>query len=269
MILPLLVSAALAQASAPAPRPSEVLVAVATPYTKDDKGRVMVRIIFRAAPGGWNDVGGDEGSTDAPKKMHWKVCGGAEVDTRAAPPGPLSEEDPRMGIGVHQLSGKGARLPNGAPILTTGSCADPEGWKKIDAKKVDVAPLARAFAALHGQVAKGLEVSVPPAKPKSLKVTEAWEASDGRRLVAVALRKGVGAPDEDSHALDVPVWIGVEKDGAAKALDIADGFLGAADFDGDGHSELLFDVTDAFKSQFAYVLYAGFAHRHVWAKNNE
>ena len=231
------------------------------PQCRQDVG---VRPVFAERDGAWQPLDSIESLRLGPTRFTLAFDGRSlgTVDTRE--PGIHNEyywfsRDPLLDVGSHaslpRITNRLHRFdgwcsaPGVRPIVavSSGHYEDPESWKPFTPPPDAAAALLEQFRAIVGVVYNCQHTTARDIPfhytARDLVVQSAYRNNEGREIVALALRSSLEACD--AYGYDPQYrnhWFIM--DSVPKHLGDGLDLLDAGDYDGDGHSELIFWTTD-------------------------
>jgi hypothetical protein len=225
-----------------------------------DVGRAIVRVAFRKQAGRWQAFKSDVGDLDqlkaatqnVPQKLDWTIAfdGKARGHLQSAAPPHWNfysdvgiELIPRgskvIAIG-HPSAGferwdSDKPVPRPLVLVTRPDTGDPDQWKPAT---LDGAWRAAGIASFRAEIKA--EASDLRFRDKDVKLVKAYRAKSGRVLFALELSKTVPHADEVPGPERQAHWFAGDAPQALKFLGSGLALIDAGDYDGDGHSELVF-----------------------------
>jgi hypothetical protein len=225
-----------------------------------DVGPAIVRVAFRKQAGRWQALPSDIGDLDQlkaatrnfPQKLDWTIAfdGKARGHLRSAAPPQWNfysdvgvELVPRGSkvIAIGHPSTGFERWDSDKPVhrplvlVTRPDTGDPDQWKPA---KLDDTWSAAGIARLRAEVkaeASGLRF-----RDKDVKLVKAYGSKSGRVLFGLELSKSVPQADELPGPERQAHWFAGDTPQALKFLGSGLALIDTGDYDGDGHSELVF-----------------------------
>jgi hypothetical protein len=243
--------------------PASPVIGVLANGECNDTAVVAVRALFANSGAGWVALTSRAGFERAvPSEISWTIGfdGGSLGTVRTADPrldarfGWTDVRDRRLALipgkrpprrlnSAHAFEGW-CSAPVARPLVavTSGTVRDPEGWKPFHPAPDLIERLLPAFTGIVKGVTvcrAGTEMRIPfRYTARDLRVAGAYQSQTGRRIVGVALDSkantcnGVRDVEWQNH------WFAL--DGPPRLLGTSLTLVDAGDYDGDGHSELLF-----------------------------
>jgi hypothetical protein len=168
----------------------------------------------------------------------------------------------------------GQPLHRPLPATTQEHYSDPEHWKPLRPSADALRALRNQFRARFGKLCRIDPHDETQLRPYAytdgeIQLVKAYAASNGAMIARLHLEGAATCPHgeagQDSEAgqgLDDP-WFVAGADGALRYLDSGIWLVDAADYDGDGHTELLFAI-DRYNQGGYELYYDGFARRAVF-----